>query len=403
MRMTPPRTLVTLLALLWLAGPTQAKSLDDLSHLHGLAFDPDDTQRLLLATHHGLYRADAEGRVEPLGRSRDDFMALATDSANPARLYASGHPVGGGNLGLLRSDDGGANWTKRSDGHRGPVDFHQLAVSRADPDVLYGVHGGLQRSDDGGGSWRPVGPAPDKLIALAGSGLDSERLYAATETGLKVSLDGGGSWRAAVMFRSPASLVHVTANGTVYAFVLGRGLLATSEPSLAWKTLYNGFGGHYPLQMAIAHDDPQRLAVLTHKGRIFTSDDGGASWRRFGLPAPDGTAAAGGRLFAEYCAACHGDNGVGETPGTATAPVEPSKLAPALDGTAHAWHHEDAQLRTLVHEGSIARGGRMPAWGAVLSDADIDNVLAYIKSLWSARERACQGAKHMNCDWQPEG
>lgn len=401
MRTVTVRALGALLATL-LAATAQAARLDDLSHLHGLAFDPDDPQRLLLATHHGLYRAHPDGRVEPVGRSRDDYMALATDPATPGLLYASGHPVGGGNLGLLRSEDGGASWTKRSDGHRGPVDFHQLAVSRADPEVLYGVHGGLQRSDDGGASWRPVGPAPDKLIGLAGSGHDPERLYAATEAGLKVSLDGGVNWRPAVMFRSTASLVHAGANGTVYAFVLGRGLLSTTEPSLAWNTLYNGFGSHYPLQMAVAHDDPQRLAVLTHKGRVFTSDDGGTSWRRFGLPAAEETA-AGGRVYAEYCAACHGDNGVGETPGTPTAPLDPDKLAPALDGTAHAWHHEDAQLRTLVHEGSIARGGRMPAWGAVLSEADIDHVLAYVKSLWSARERACQGAKHMNCDWQPEG
>ncbi len=403
MRISPSRVLVSMLAMIWLATPAQAKSLDDLSHLHGLAFDPDDTQRLLLATHHGLYRAHPDGRVEPLGTARDDFMALAVDPGNPGRLYASGHPVGGGNLGLLRSDDGGASWSKRSDGHRGPVDFHQLAVSPADPNVLYGVHGGLQRSDDGGATWLPGGPAPDKGIGLAGSGHDPDRLYAATEAGLKVSLDGGGNWRPAVMFRSTASLVHAAANGTVHAFVLGRGLLSTTEPSLAWDTLYNGFGDHYPLQMAVAHDDPQRLAVLTHKGRIFTSDDDGTSWRRFGLPVATETAAAGGRIYAEYCAACHGDNGVGETPGTATAPLDPDKLAPALDGTAHAWHHEDAQLRTLIHEGSIARGGRMPAWSAVLSEADIDNVLAYVKSLWGARERACQGAKHMNCDWQPEG
>ncbi len=402
MRLTLSRALVLTLAMLWMTAPVQAKRLDDLSHLHGLAFDPADAQQLLLATHHGLYRAYPDGRAELLGRARDDFMALAADPGNPGRLYASGHPVGGGNLGLLRSDDGGASWTKHSDGHRGPVDFHQLTVSPADSNTLYGVHGTLQHSADGGDSWQPVGPAPAKLISLAGSSHARERLYAATETGLKVSLDGGKSWRAAVMFRSTASLVQADMNGTVYAFVLGRGLLSTSEPSLAWKTLYNGFGGHYPLQMTVAHDDPQRLAVLTHHGRIFTSDDGGMSWQRFGLPIPSEAVVEGARVYAEYCTSCHGVAGVGETPGTPTAPLDSTKLAPALDGTAHAWHHDDAQLRNTIHEGSVARGGRMPAWNGVLSEADIGHVLAYVKSLWNARERACQGAKHMNCDWQPE-
>jgi mono/diheme cytochrome c family protein len=389
--------------MLWLAGPALAKSLDDLSHLHGLAFDPSDPQRLLLATHHGLYRAQSDGRVEPVGKRRDDFMALVADPGNPERLYASGHPVGGGNLGLLRTEDSGENWTKRSDGYRGPVDFHQLTVSPADPKLLYGVHGTLQRSQDGGDTWQPAGSPPEKLIALAGSSHSVDRIYAATEHGLRVSLDGGGTWRSAMMFRSPASLVHVGADGTMYAFVLGRGLLTTTEPSLAWKTIYNGFGGHYPLQMAVDHADPQRLAVLTHKGRIFTSEDGGASWQRFGLPVALQTVAIGARIYVEYCAACHGEQGVGETPGSPSAPTDPGKLAPALDGTAHAWHHDDAWLRTTVQDGTLSRGGRMPAWRDVLSEADIDNVLAYVKSLWSARERACQGARHMNCDWQPEG
>ncbi len=401
MRPTPAYALT--LAALLLASPAHALRLDELSHLHGLAFDPDDATRLLLATHHGLYRAHPDGRVEPVGERRDDYMALTAAPDDPRTLYASGHPAGGGNLGLLRTTDAGASWEKRSDGHRGPVDFHQLAVSTADPQRLYGVHGTLQRSDDGGATWTPVGPPPAKLIALAGSAHAADRLYAATEEGLRVSLDGGVTWRPAAMFRSPASLVHGSADGWVYAFLLGRGLLRAREPSLAWETVHNGFGGHYPLQMAVAPGTPERLAVLTHKGRLFVSDDAGANWRRYGLPPAEGIVAGGARVYAEYCSACHGSEGVGETAGTPTAPMDPQKLAPGLDGTAHAWHHDDAFLADTVREGTLARGGRMPAWKAVLSDADVDAVLAYVKSLWQARDRACQGAKHMNCDWKPEG
>jgi len=403
MRSIPMRARPLLLVALLLTFTAHAASLDTLSHLHGLAFDPADSNRLLLATHQGLYRVHVDGRIERVGRGSDDYMALTSDPSTPGRLYASGHPTGGGNLGLLRSDDGGANWQKWSDGYSGPVDFHQLAVSRANPDVLYGVHGTLQQSTDGGRNWRPGEPPPDKLIALAASAREPERLYAATEQGLRVSLDGGRNWRPAVMFRSPASLVQVTKDGTVYAFLLGRGLLRTTEPSLAWETVYNGFGVHYPLQMAVASDNPRRLAVLTHRGKLFVSDDAGASWQRFGLPIRSGAATNGARGFAEYCSACHGKEGVGETVGSPTAPKEANRLAPPLDSSTHAWHHDDAQLQKTINEGTLAQGGRMPAWNSLLGKGEVTDLIAYIKSLWGARERACQGAKHMNCDWSPEG
>ncbi len=403
MRSTHKAKRLLLLCVMLLPLAAQATRIDTLSHIHGVAFAPSDNTRLLLATHHGLYRAESHGRAARISASRDDYMALVADLTTPGRLYASGHPATGGNLGLVKSVDAGKQWQPWSDGFEGPVDFHQLAISPVNPDVMYGVHRTLQVSNDGGRSWRPVGPPPDKMISLAVSSVDPKRLYAATEHGLKVSLDGGFEWQYAAMFKDPASTVFATADGTAYAFVLGRGLLMAEEPSFGWKVLYNGFGNHYPLQIAVAHDDPDRLAVLTHTGRLFTSQDAGRSWQRFGVPEPDATAARGGRIYAEYCTGCHGVDGVGETPGTKTAPTDPKQLAPALDGTAHAWHHDDAQLQQTILEGGIARGGRMPAWNTLLKPDDALDLVAYIKTLWGAREHACQGAKHMNCDWSPEG
>ncbi len=94
----------------------------------------------------------------------------------PSVLYASGHPASGGNLGFIISIDGGKSWAKLADGVGGPVDFHQMDVSKADPKVIYGLYGGLQRSADGGRSWSKVGPAPDGLIDIAASGQDADTL-----------------------------------------------------------------------------------------------------------------------------------------------------------------------------------------------------------------------------------
>ena len=77
--------------------------------------------------------------------------------------FASGHPADGGNLGVIRSSDGGAGWELLDPGVGGPVDFHQLDVSKSDPSVLYGVYGTLQVSRDGGETWLAVAEAPPGL------------------------------------------------------------------------------------------------------------------------------------------------------------------------------------------------------------------------------------------------
>ena len=40
---------------------------------------------------------------------------------------------------------------------------------------------------------------------------------------------------------------------------------------------------------------------------------------------------------------------------------------------------------------------RMVAWKGVLTAADALKIVDYIKSLWSFRSLACQGALHMKC------
>jgi hypothetical protein len=44
-----------------------------------------------------------------------DFMGFTPHPSDPATLYSSGHPAGGGNLGFIVSEDGGGSWTQLAD------------------------------------------------------------------------------------------------------------------------------------------------------------------------------------------------------------------------------------------------------------------------------------------------
>jgi cytochrome c oxidase cbb3-type subunit 2 len=98
-----------------------------------------------------------------------------------------------------------------------------------------------------------------------------------------------------------------------------------------------------------------------------------------------GDAAAGKAVYDANCVSCHGPAGKGD--GVVGSALNPSprdfsvgafKFDPDKDGTPG----EDADLARVIREGAAVFGGSplMAPWPA-LSDKDVENVIAYIRSL----------------------
>lgn len=93
----------------------------------------------------------------------------------------------------------------------------------------------------------------------------------------------------------------------------------------------------------------------------------------------------GQRLYREHCASCHGVNLEGQ-PNWQTRRPNGRLPAPPHDESGHTWHHPDAQLAELTRKGL---SGLLPgyesdmfAFEGVLTDAEIEAVIAYIASTW---------------------
>ena len=125
----------------------------------------------------------------------------------------------------------------------------------------------------------------------------------------------------------------------------------------------------------------------------------GAAWRGLGGPASKGAAspatlALGAALYAERCAACHGAELEGQPDWQRRLPS--GRLpAPPHDASGHTWHHADSVLVRITREGPAAVVGGayesdMPGFADVMTDDEIEAVLAFIKSTWPERERAVQ-------------
>jgi photosystem II stability/assembly factor-like uncharacterized protein len=260
------------------SGGSSAIPLSEVSHIHGIAVDPTDPSRLFLATHYGVFLTSPDGTAERVSDNRNDYMGFTPHPADDGVLFASGHPSGGGNMGVIVSRDGGQTWEQLSPGARGPVDFHAMDVSAADPSVIYGLHGRAQVSRDGGSTWEIAGAPPVDVFDLAASAVAPNLVYAATRGGVMVSRDAAATWAPTGPEGQPASMVHVGPKGTVYAFVVGTGLMKSPGAALSWSVVNMDFGQHVLLHMAIDRNDPDRMFAVADDGQILASTDGGQSW-----------------------------------------------------------------------------------------------------------------------------
>ena len=101
-----------------------------------------------------------------------------------------------------------------------------------------------------------------------------------------------------------------------------------------------------------------------------------------------GQVARGARIYAEACASCHGARLEGEADWRSQKP-DGTYPAPPHDAEGHTWHHSDRLLFRYIELGGAEALGdvpgfrsAMPGFGETLSDQEIRDVLAFIKSHW---------------------
>jgi len=101
-----------------------------------------------------------------------------------------------------------------------------------------------------------------------------------------------------------------------------------------------------------------------------------------------GNAAAGATVFSANCAGCHGAAGAGQ-PGV----FPPLANNPYVTGDAKAVIHTvDYGLSGPVKVGDATYNGQMPAWKGNLTDAQIADVITYIRSTWGNKGSAVSAA-----------
>jgi photosystem II stability/assembly factor-like uncharacterized protein len=199
--------------------------LKDSEHIGQIVVDPRSSDVVFVAAQgplwreggdRGLYRTADGGRTWTKVLDVDERTGVSEvhlDPRNPDVMYAVAYQRhrrewtlidGGPGSGIYKSTDAGKTWTKLKNGLP-TVDMGRigLAVSPADPDVIYAIveaqagKSGVYRSRDAGANWTKtsdyISTSPQYYQELVPDPKVVDRVYA-LDTFLHVSYDGGKTW-----------------------------------------------------------------------------------------------------------------------------------------------------------------------------------------------------------------
>jgi cytochrome c oxidase cbb3-type subunit 3 len=97
------------------------------------------------------------------------------------------------------------------------------------------------------------------------------------------------------------------------------------------------------------------------------------------LTAQSADAEQGKKLYGQFCASCHGQSGKGDGPAAAALNPKPRDHTDKEYMT----HMSDADMLKVIKNGgaSIGKSPLMPPWGPSLKDDQIQDIIAYIRTL----------------------
>lgn len=258
--------------------------VNSITHSHGLAVDVADSNKIYIATHHGLLVLINDKDLYQVGKKKDDYMGFSPHPTDPKIFYSSGHPASGGNLGFQKSEDGGFSWKKIAEGVRGPVDFHAMTVSPVNPNLVYGWYRDLQRSANGGNFWQLLETNLSDVVSLAADPKDENVVFAATQKGLFASKNKGEVWESISEDLKESAVIALVINPQDTQKLISYSeklmLARSSDGGKTWEKVNENFGQDLVLYLAYDKQKPEIVYSLTRNNTLYKSQDGGASWNK---------------------------------------------------------------------------------------------------------------------------
>jgi photosystem II stability/assembly factor-like uncharacterized protein len=241
----------------------------------GIAVHPVDRNHLLMATDAGLLRSTNGGREwtrEPQPEFDGPVFAVAFDASGDTAWAATTHE-------LLRFDV--ANGWRKAPIEAGALPA-QAIVSGKDARVYLAGLEAIFASGDGGQSWaRASNNLPEGEVAAFARTMTREQqevLFIVANAALWRSTDGARSWHKHGAGLPEGKLETIFARGRTMHALAQQQLYASDDHGANWRSKGAPLPEtHLVVRGLAVSPDGGIVLVTTHKG-LFRSVDGGATW-----------------------------------------------------------------------------------------------------------------------------
>ncbi len=247
--------------------------------------------------------------------------AIAGDPNN-ASVYYVGYTGGG----IGKTDDGGITWKNISDGFFKVGTIGEIAISDADPNVIYvgsGEHAvrgvmtsygdGIYKSTDAGKTWKNIGLEKTRHISdIAIHPNNSDVVYVAAQgalhgpsadRGVYKSMDGGVTWKKTLYVdentgvsslsmdvMNPRILYAATWQHRRYPWKVESGgpgcaIWKSTDSGETWNKIMEGLPKEMgKIGVSVSRANPNRVYAIIEaektKAGLYRSDDGGKKWNQ---------------------------------------------------------------------------------------------------------------------------
>ncbi len=220
--------------------------------------------------------------VPPLGYEEGYVDCFAVDPTDLNVLYLGGSCFDGSQWQglLLKSTDGGVNWTNIYQNIQGYV--YALAINPSVPNQVYaGTNAGIYRSHDRGSNWQK-NSGYCYAYELAIDPKNPQIIYAGASSYIFKSTDGAITWSAySSGLRSECTCLlvdHTNTNSLFYGSIIG--VFKSTDGGMNWSAINSGLLTSTITAIAVAPADPRILYIEFAGNAVFKTKDSGNHWTR---------------------------------------------------------------------------------------------------------------------------